>query len=307
MYEIAGVKHNREAYENVDRTLDKMAEYAKEYRSSAQIRDLAHRITRGINFQRRDEIANQIWEWIRREIRYVPDPAGVELLQAPDRVLESGHADCDGMATLSASLLMAMGIPSGFRIVAWEQPGKYQHVYTVYEHRPGAKLENWHIIDTVGPDAQRPGPDRVKEDAVDFRTESISDMSTSLSRAPLEGGARVLGSNDGLGIHEGGTVHTGDFLFEDGGSGTTSDSTSEDDGQTTDQILDFAKFVVGQGPEYLNAWRQGQVQPPPGVPRQQVDQSIRRLRQQQGGGMSTTTKILLGAGAAAGIAYFASR
>lgn len=74
-----------------------------------------------------------LFRFVRDRIHFVNDVAGVETLQGPRATLSIGAGDCDDKATLLASLLGAVGIPSSFRVVAANRrsPGRFSHVYVV--------------------------------------------------------------------------------------------------------------------------------------------------------------------------------
>jgi len=159
-------RYRKEPFTDVDRTLAMMAEFARAEQTAPEVRRAADSLTRGLGHnENRDEIALRVWKFLQREIRYLPDPAGTELVQSPTAVLESGHADCDGLATLAASMLSALGIESGFRVVAWETEGVYEHVYAIYAPTPGAPADEWHALDPVGA-SPAPGPDTIRAQGV---------------------------------------------------------------------------------------------------------------------------------------------
>lgn len=82
-----------------------------------------------------------IGTWVQKNVRYVRDAEGIEQLHAPDMLIrqiqEQGYtmADCDDMATLCASLLLAIGVQPYFRAVRYyDKTGGYNHIYlVVYE------------------------------------------------------------------------------------------------------------------------------------------------------------------------------
>jgi hypothetical protein len=57
----------------------------------------------------------ELYHYLRAHVRFVPDPAGVELIRTPQAILRTiqkrGFAtgDCDDLATFGAALLRAMG------------------------------------------------------------------------------------------------------------------------------------------------------------------------------------------------------
>ncbi len=83
--------------------------------------------------------------YVRDAIRYVKDPVGLELVQAPERTLEIGQGDCDDKSTLLAALLMATGHPCRFTVVGFKDRG-FSHV--LVEARSGVK---WVPMETIIP------------------------------------------------------------------------------------------------------------------------------------------------------------
>lgn len=81
--------------------------------------------------------------FVRDQIRYLKDPVGLELVQAPARTLDIGQGDCDDKSTLLASLLMATGHPARFTAVAFNAR-PYSHV--LVEARSGLK---WIPMETI--------------------------------------------------------------------------------------------------------------------------------------------------------------
>jgi transglutaminase-like putative cysteine protease len=81
--------------------------------------------------------------YVRDRIRYVKDPVGLELVQAPERTLEIGQGDCDDKSTLLAALLMATGHPARFTVVGFRgQP--FSHV--LVEAKSGKR---WTPMETI--------------------------------------------------------------------------------------------------------------------------------------------------------------
>jgi len=81
--------------------------------------------------------AHALLSWVNRQVRYVPDPTGVEALHDPRllaRAVESGkfpYGDCDDLSMYLAALMKAIGLQPVFRAVGYN--GKpFQHVYVRY-------------------------------------------------------------------------------------------------------------------------------------------------------------------------------
>jgi hypothetical protein len=87
--------------------------------------------------------------WVKRKMRFVPDPAGVEALHDPRmiaRAIEDGrdvYGDCDDFSVYLASLLAAIGRKPILRAVGYNgRP--YQHVYVVCDGmRLDATKDDW--------------------------------------------------------------------------------------------------------------------------------------------------------------------
>lgn len=80
--------------------------------------------------------AASILAWVKRKVRYVPDPEKTEGLHPPletARKLAKGqlaYGDCDDFSMYLAALLKAVGIPCKFRAVGFLN-GPLKHVYVV--------------------------------------------------------------------------------------------------------------------------------------------------------------------------------
>jgi hypothetical protein len=178
----------------VDAVLGEMVRLANDYKSDPRLRDRVQQITDSVNLENPDAVAQAVWRWIRENVRYVRDPSDTELLQSPVRILEEPrYADCDGMATLGAAMLSAVGHRAGFRAIAREKSGAYDHVYAVYEPLANRR---WHALDPTAP--LQPGPDQQASQALSVKTVPLSDMSDSSTLAASEPstGLTTVGSNE---------------------------------------------------------------------------------------------------------------
>jgi hypothetical protein len=66
-------------------------------------------------------------EFVRDNIRYMPDPADIELLQTPQKTLEFGQGDCDDQSMLLAAMLKCADHPARFIAVGFDG-GPFSHV-----------------------------------------------------------------------------------------------------------------------------------------------------------------------------------
>jgi len=67
------------------------------------------------------------------QLRYVPDPAGLELVNEPRWTLWAGVGDCDDLAVLEGCLVAAAGLPWSFGLSARDPGRGPDHVYLVVE------------------------------------------------------------------------------------------------------------------------------------------------------------------------------
>jgi len=75
-----------------------------------------------------------VQEWVRNNVRYVPDPADMELLTNPRKYAVGGDfervGDCDDMAIMSCAMLNSIGIRSKVRLLAMSGWG-YDHAIAI--------------------------------------------------------------------------------------------------------------------------------------------------------------------------------
>lgn len=119
------------------KTLEQMRRNVRESLTSERVLVTARKIADAAGA--RDEVtqARLIRQWLCDRFKFLNDPLGIELLEAPsfqiNRILARGHVqgDCDDAATVSAALLLAIGIPCQFITLAFAPSGPWAHVYTV--------------------------------------------------------------------------------------------------------------------------------------------------------------------------------
>lgn len=75
--------------------------------------------------------ARAIYEWVRRNIRYVPDPVEKETVRPANVILKVGAGDCDDInGVLIPSLLGTIGISSrGVTVAAAPESDDFSHIY----------------------------------------------------------------------------------------------------------------------------------------------------------------------------------
>src|SRR5260221_3118787 len=110
-------------------TLKMMSRLVRDYRTHGSIRSTAQDLVEGLPSKAfRDEV-RALFNFVRDDVRYLGDVNEVETLQAPDVTLASRQGDCDDKATLLASLLQSIGLPTQFVAVGMSEPGVFEHVY----------------------------------------------------------------------------------------------------------------------------------------------------------------------------------
>lgn len=76
-----------------------------------------------------------LFQYVRDQITFIGDVAGVETLQSPRYTLSIRAGDCDDRAVLLAAMARSIGIPTDlrFRAIAANPaaPGSFSHVYVV--------------------------------------------------------------------------------------------------------------------------------------------------------------------------------
>ena len=78
-----------------------------------------------------DETLHNIWDFVFKYIKYVPDSAFVEQIRRPLRTLHDQKGDCDCYSMLIGSILSNLGIKYKFRIAAYYNRPYFQHVYVI--------------------------------------------------------------------------------------------------------------------------------------------------------------------------------
>ncbi|WP_271729386.1 LPD1 domain-containing protein [Aquimarina algiphila] len=100
------------------------------------------------------ETSENIWEYLRENTRYKLDNKGIEELRTPARSIVDGQKglhdtnfgiDCDDYTILVSALLLNLGIDHEYRVTAYEEVGKFQHIYPVAFDTDGTP----YVIDIV--------------------------------------------------------------------------------------------------------------------------------------------------------------
>lgn len=118
-------------------TLSMMRQLAEDGAKHFTVRMAALRALRMAGSPEHDPAAQlaALHRYVRDEVLFVGDIAGVETLQAPHYTLHIGAGDCDDRAVLLAAMARSIGIPADlrFRVIAANprRPAAFSHVYVV--------------------------------------------------------------------------------------------------------------------------------------------------------------------------------
>lgn len=150
---------------SLDETVAHMRRLIHSARKDPVVLKLVREICAGLEPGDYNSEIQAIYHWVDAHVRYIQDPHGVELLIAPQRLIAmafqsenqgtKASGDCDDIAMLTASLLMAAGHNCRL-VVAGFAPNNPSHVFAQVAVRTvdagggnsaGAQL--WHTVDTV--------------------------------------------------------------------------------------------------------------------------------------------------------------
>lgn len=127
-------------------TLTLMRKLVKQFKRAPAIRGLALDLVRDVRPKDWIGEVRAVFHYVRDQIRYTKDVAGLETLQTPLVTLDDASGDCDDKSTLLASLLESVGHPTRFVAVGYSGPRSYSHVYV--ETRIGTR---WVPLDATMP------------------------------------------------------------------------------------------------------------------------------------------------------------
>lgn len=133
---------------DLDSTLENMQRIA--WRDFQQVKQLAE----ALECDSVEATSENIWNWLRENTRYKLDTQGIEELRTPARSIMDGTKglsddaygiDCDDYTILISAMLIGLGINHEYRVVAYKDKGKFQHIYPVAFNEWGDEF----IIDAV--------------------------------------------------------------------------------------------------------------------------------------------------------------
>ena len=142
-----------------------------------------------------------IYDWVRRNIRFVKDPVSKEKLYPPQELLKIRSGDCDDISMLLVSLLGTVGYPSRFVTISTnaQAPNEFTHVYVETETPPGSG--NWIPLDAARLDSSFGTEPAIyyRKRAWDAFSDHYVDLSGNKRRMPKLNGYSGLGQDGGDG------------------------------------------------------------------------------------------------------------
>lgn len=121
-----------------------MVRFTRSGKKDPGVRAVASEITLSLRGKDYPGEVHAVFNWVKRNIRYVRDVRDVETLQTPQRTLEQRSGDCDDQATLVASLLESIGHKTRFLALGFKEVPPFEHV--IAQTKIG---ECWVSLDTT--------------------------------------------------------------------------------------------------------------------------------------------------------------
>lgn len=110
---------------SVDDTLRYMKEIA--FTTHLDVKELADELKGESDY----ESCNNIWNWVKANIKYKYDKQDIEEIRTPRRTYHERTGDCDCMTLFISALLYNLNIPHKYKIVAWRGKGNWAHIYPI--------------------------------------------------------------------------------------------------------------------------------------------------------------------------------
>jgi len=124
---------------DTDETVGYMIDIVREYSGETS------RLARTLKGKNLWDTLSRVWGFVFRYIKYEPDDVLFEQLRRPLRTLHDQKGDCDCYSILIGSILHNLGIPFHFRVTAYDDPNRFQHVYVIVP-KPGG---GYYTVDPV--------------------------------------------------------------------------------------------------------------------------------------------------------------
>ncbi len=130
------------------------------------------------------ETARKIFNFLKKNVRYVIEPGTKQTVKSPAAILATGYGDCKHYSLFAGGVLQNLGIPFAYRFASYKIFDKQpQHVFVVVN--PGTSNEIW--IDPVVGDFDYKKPYTYATDKKNMALYSISGIgATAQQKADLK-------------------------------------------------------------------------------------------------------------------------
>lgn len=81
--------------------------------------------------------ATALFNWTRKNFRYVRDPRDVDVFSAPDRTLATRGGDCDDASILLGTLCKCLGMDVRLRVIQTKDADTWSHIYLLVDPSGG--------------------------------------------------------------------------------------------------------------------------------------------------------------------------
>jgi len=123
------VKQRIEIVRNIDDRVRKIRELIDKGKQDYTIRQIAGEIVQDIPEKDYKSEILAIANYVKGNVRYTKDIAGMDTYQHPVRTLELGIGDCDCISALLCSLLESIGHETALKVVQTKGHDDYNHIY----------------------------------------------------------------------------------------------------------------------------------------------------------------------------------
>lgn len=139
--------------DTLDERMDYLIDEIEAGMQDEHIQYLTSKILHGYGIGDRDwrGQARAIFEWVRENIMYVRDPAGIEQFRKPIRTVQQAMGDCDDMTILICAMLSSIGHNLVLRVIGVDS-NEPAHIY------PLDLLPPVNPTEAIALDATRPEP-----------------------------------------------------------------------------------------------------------------------------------------------------
>lgn len=102
---------------------------ANQFKKDIRLRELAGDIVRP--YRKNVDKIEAVFDWIKANVKYVRDIEGIETIHTPYKILRQGYGDCDDLATISATLLKAVGYKVFYVVTSNRPDKKFNHIFLI--------------------------------------------------------------------------------------------------------------------------------------------------------------------------------